>query len=368
MPSKNPLQEGILAGRATQPGVKEDYVKKLEEFQNFARSWKLADEPDGKSGAAVKFDKALETFMDRRYLDGYQAEYGDKLRSAVQAKWPQFAAKGDRKLPNSDRCLKGWHKVAPSRGRDPMPEEVCCAIAAQMLVNGCPAYHSRPSDISLEMALFLFLSFSTYARPSEIYGLKPTDVTRPTGSLPHPCIRVGIFESGVPTKNGVFDHSVELDDTRWPWLAKTMLGRRVLCQKEGRPRIFSFSAKDYTMEFKKCLSQLKIKVALVPYQARHGGSSRDSALKLRSKEDIRRRGNWLSTNMDRRYAKPAMIQSALEESPDRVRQCGIDSFRPVGDVFLGGSMRELRVAVNSASSTPMGAPAGSQLKCRPAAA
>ena len=65
--------------------------------------------PDGTPGVAVKYEAALVIFMDRRYLDGFQAE---------------FERKGDRKLARSDRCLKGWKMVAPTLGRDPMPEEV----------------------------------------------------------------------------------------------------------------------------------------------------------------------------------------------------------------------------------------------------
>ena len=85
-PAKTPLGEGMLAGRVTKPGVKKDYVKRLTEFQNFAGSWRLADVPDGESEAAVKFDRALEIFTDRRYLVFLQAEYGDKPRAAFPTK------------------------------------------------------------------------------------------------------------------------------------------------------------------------------------------------------------------------------------------------------------------------------------------
>lgn len=71
-----------------------------------------------------------------------------------------------------------------------------------------------------------------------------------------------------------------------------------------------------------------------PYRLRHGGASRDFALKLRRLEEIQRRGRWKSFASVRRYEKGGRLQQLLRQLPKKVLSDALDAASNIEQIFL----------------------------------
>ena len=81
-------------------------------------------------------DSALTKFANEQYRAGELASEGEKLRAAWEAANPEYSKHGDQKLPYFRRSLKGWGRLAPSRGRLAPPEEAVDLVTGSLLSRG----------------------------------------------------------------------------------------------------------------------------------------------------------------------------------------------------------------------------------------
>jgi hypothetical protein len=168
------------------------YKAELDEFKSFARPRGL-DVTDASS-----LDRLLTIYMNKIYLEGYQAYRGDRLAAAVLHFHPQFGKMGSEKLPRMWRALKGFRKLTPGHSRQAYPLMVWAALACELRRVG-----------KLRMALFLLVSLSSYARPSEVIRLQTYCLVRPAhGVTSSWSLLMNPEERGERSKTGEFDNSV----------------------------------------------------------------------------------------------------------------------------------------------------------------
>lgn len=298
----------ILESKAVKPVGQLDYARRVAEFHKFCAVHGLETNPE-KTG----FEFAVLRFMDQTYLDGRARDWGDKLKAALEWCHPELSKRGHISLPRMVRALKGWRKAAPTQLNWPMPELGMYAVCGGLLMMGLPEY-----------ALKNALDFSAYLRPSEGISLAPSDVITPcSGETAHYIIQLFPFERSEGSKTQNFDETVVLDSTREPWLGELLASHADDMYAKGSPRLWSFTAKDFALAFKEATHVVGLKdLEMESYQNRHGGVSRDAALKLRDKEEQRRRGRWAGYDMVRRYEQPGRLEQYLAKFPLPVLQFG----------------------------------------------
>ena len=110
-------------------------------------------------------DKAIDTFMtsymSTLYLEGNDANVGDKLIAAWIYHYLEFGKRGHHLLPRVTKALKGWHRHYPARNRSPVPWIVIALIGTEMMRMNEPA-----------RAYWVMISLWCYLRPSEFMGLR----------------------------------------------------------------------------------------------------------------------------------------------------------------------------------------------------
>ena len=90
--------------------------------------------------------------------------------------------------------------------------------------------------------------------------------------------------------------------------------------------VWTFNYAEYLSVFHLCCKDLKID--LVPYQARHSGPSIDRAKNVRTQEEVRKRGGWLSRQSVARYEESGQTCSKLAET-SRLSPTDLPSSRKV---------------------------------------
>ena len=211
------------------------------------------------------------------------------------------------------RVLRSWKNNAPKQSRLPMPEEFAFLISAAL------CFHHAP-----EMGLFHIALFCSFLRPSALMNMCVEDVVPPVKKVAGEfyVLIVAPFERQISTKTGYFDETVVLDGDVLPGLGKLLFeqgSRRVANAKvaldspEGRAtKLWGFSAVEFLNAWRDSVVRLGLQEFMIsPYQARHGGASRDYIMKKRSEEEIRARGHWATVASARIYRKPGRIQQLV---------------------------------------------------------
>ena len=290
----------ILEVSSVKTSTRQDYLNKLRGFYEFTAFHQLETRDE------AQLDKALCDYADVQYLNGEDSNFGQKLLAALEFQRPEAAREGRLQVTRFRRALKGWRRMAPTQTRLPLPEFMKSSISAVMIRLG-----------SEEMALFNEVSFSTYARPGELFRMKAADFVPHNRDYHHSVLVVAPFERGEGSKAGVFDEVLILDDVRAPWLEPLLRAHvesRLAVSEEAN--LWSFNAKAFLEVWRIAVDILGIgDVALSPYQNRHGGASRDHLLRLRSVVGIQcqRRGRWAVDTSARIYDKPGRLQQVLNK-------------------------------------------------------
>ncbi|CAE7763388.1 NHX3 [Symbiodinium sp. CCMP2456] len=315
-------ETGESKGQTEEIFQSQDYLNKLKGFYEFTAFHQLETRDE------AQLDEALCDYADDQYLNGEDSNFGQKLLAALEFQRPEAAREGRLQVTRFRRALKGWRRMAPTQTRLPLPEFMKTSISAIMIRFG-----------SEEMALFNEVSFSTYARPGELFRMKAADFVPHNRDYHHSVLVVAPFERGEGSKAGVFDEVLILDDVRAPWL-EPLLRAHV----EGRLRVseeanlWSFNAKAFLETWRLAVEILGIgDVALSPYQNRHGGASRDHLLRLRSVVGIQRRGRWAVDTSARIYDKPGRLQQVLNKHGALLQDFGEMIRKDFGRYFRGKS-------------------------------
>ena len=300
-------EESVLESLAVSPPVKVDYATRLKQFWGFAQHWGLPLQKD------KQFDDVACDWADFQFLDGEGCHVGEKLKAALDAWATVSRDRGCISMQRFRRVLRAWKKNAPKQSRLPMPEEFAFLISA-----GLCFHHSY------EMGLYHIGLFCSFLRPSALLNMCLSDVVPPVKKVAgeYHVLIVAPFERQVSTKTGYFDETVVLDGDVLPGLggllsAQVAARSHLLQVKPDTPEYFEaklwgFSASGFLDAWRDVVLKLGLQEFMVsPYQARHGGASRDYILKRRSEEEIRARGHWSTVAAARIYRKPGRIQQMV---------------------------------------------------------
>ena len=134
------------------------------------------------------------------------------------------------------------------------------------------------------MAVQTMPMLCAYLRPGEAHDIRVGGVTSPAADQP------GVW-------SGARDDSVLLDSAWCPWLGEAM---RRMARGPSERRLFDYNYPAYVKAFQEARPALKLD-ELAPYQARHSGPPIDRARRLRSQEEVARRGRWQSPASVQRY-------------------------------------------------------------------
>ena len=219
--------------------------------------------------------------------------------------------------------------MAPGMSRTASPEAVSFAVSGVMTRRGQSEY-----------ALFNRGLFSTYLRPSALLGIRTFDVPDVPHVVSHlplaPALIVSPEEREARTKQGCFDLTVVLDDVRDPQLGRDLLEQkrerllRAGVKEEddtGEISLWSFRAAQFSAAWSSAIEHLALgSLCTTPYQNRHGGPSRDIQLKLRTMEEVQKRGHWKAASSLRNYEKAGRLHKVVAAIPEGVMTFG-EKFR-----------------------------------------
>lgn len=318
-------ERGLLETHSIKEPQRQDYARRLSEFYNFVARFELD------ISSEKKLDEALVDYSDLMYLNGESQDAGSRLKAALEYHRPEAAREGMLNLPRFRRSLKGWRKMAPNQTRLPMVEYIKSSISGIMLCQGWK-----------EMALFNELSFSTYARPGELLKMRVCDVVPKKNAGDHPLVILAPFERGESSKTGIYDEVLILEDTRASFLGPIVcsLAKQKELQEGPEVSMWGFNARKYLQIWRACVGALDVaSLATSPYQNRHGGASRDHLMRLRSVQEIQRRGRWACDTSARIYDKPGRLQQVLNKMQGDLQPFGEYVRRNFADLYLGGKVQ-----------------------------
>ena len=265
-----------------------------------------------RSASDPQVDQYMTEFMNQLYLEGHDANVGDKLIAAWNYFFPQFSRKGMRGLPRVARTLKGWHRHCPARSRVPAPWIVVAMIVVEMLRMGEPA-----------MACWVVISFWAYLRPSECMRLRRKDLIPPVPRVTrHWSLLVAPSEAGIlTTKVGEQDDTIVWDSQEVLWMQELL---RELRGDGSNAPLWKFSYADLVLVWRGACATLKLR-GFVPYQLRHGGPSHDRSEQVRSLEQIQKRGRWRQLKSVMRYEKAGRIAAEVMKLSVPMRRYAVEA-------------------------------------------
>ena len=252
----------LLESRAVMVSISKQYSQELNQFMDFGRPRGLDTKDED------MMDGTMVEYLNQMFLQGHQSYRADRLIAAVLHYYPEYGRMGAKKLRRTWRAIRGYRKLTPGKSRKAYPLALWCAMAVELKKQG-----------KLRMSVFLMLSVSTYARPSELLRARLFSMVRPhSGVTGHWSMLLSPEEQGTQTKTGEFDTSLILDS---PYLQSW--GDRLFEElKKGHPeeRLWDFDYGEYNRSFREAAKRLG--VVVTPYQTRHSGPSIDRSRNYRS--------------------------------------------------------------------------------------
>ncbi|CAK0817596.1 unnamed protein product, partial [Prorocentrum cordatum] len=162
-----------------------------------------------------ELDSRLVQYIDHQIRRGVTAARGMKLLAGVVHARPTAGKQGPRALQRSWRDLGGWRNLSPSTPRLPEAWPIWCAIE-----NG-PCSVRR-----YDMALFIWLMWSTHARPIQLMALKPEFLFPSSRVATHWALQLNPEIEGVPSKAKEYDVTTEHDHDWWASLTPVLRALR----------------------------------------------------------------------------------------------------------------------------------------------
>ncbi|CAE7388291.1 unnamed protein product [Symbiodinium sp. CCMP2592] len=249
----------------------------------------------GATHPAIIVDRALCEVLEDLFDEGEDFSQAQFTMAAVLFYQPALWSPKQTNLPLAKQTLQGWRKLDPPKSRLPLPWEVTCLLAQEAMQLGC-----------VEIGLFMLLCFVAYLRPGEATRLRVMDLVRPLGSLAVWSLILHPAEVGVPSKTSEFDETVTIDIQPIIFVATALEHHLALNTRPRTEPMFSVTVEQVREFMKKTFARLRMEEAIGdphPYRLRHGGPSRDIAMKWRTLADVQKRGRWKSFNSVRRYEK-----------------------------------------------------------------
>lgn len=309
----------FLEDQAVKAATSKQYQAELKAFLDFAvaRGMPL----DVKKATDTEVDNLMVEYMNQMYLEGYQSYKADRMIAAFLHEYPNYGRNGGAKIPRTWRCIKGFRKLTPGRSRVGYPFAVWAAYAVEM-----------KKLEKLRMSIFLLLSVSTYARPSELLRARVFSLVRPGHNISKGWSLLLSPEEGPSrTKTGEFDASLLIDS---PYLLG-WIEKFFECLKMAHPeeRLWDFDYEEYQRTFQLIGKMLGMQAT--PYQTRHSGPSIDRARNYRSQQEVQKRGQWKAAKSVMRYEKSARLAATWDSLPTQVQEYAKACEAELGEILLG---------------------------------
>ncbi|MBM3947591.1 MAG: hypothetical protein FJ315_09395 [SAR202 cluster bacterium] len=304
----------MLESMAVTPATSRMYQEELDCFRATAEKekWSLVTDED--------IDGHLVDHMNSLYFTGHQAWRGEKLLAGFVHFFPEFGRLGKRSIARAWKALKAWRRLTPGRSRRPVALAIWCGIAVFLA-----------EQVRVLMAVAIMLALSAYLRPSELLRLTGESLVAPSSACPHWCLLLHPSEGSARSKTRTADDSIILDSAYTAWMSPVF---EVLKKERRQQRLFSFDYPSLLAGIKRATAYWKCG-AIVPYQWRHSGPSIDRALKLRSLDEVQKRGRWQSSKSVARYEKGARLGVMWNELDEETKERFMFCERHLGELVLG---------------------------------
>ena len=272
-----------------------DYVEDLRIF---------AGKPLLEQRSADQVDAKIVEYMTQIYEQGASSSHGGYILAAWQAIFPQYGRYGNLSLPRAHRALQGWRKQRPSLSRPPHAWPVVAGMAVRAA--------QRHSTL---MAKWILVSFSSYTRPGESLTLRGQDFVAPVAGIRYWSLLIKAQDLLVAGKTGEFDDSVVWDSPALKFLEKDF----ARWQRLGAAIPWTFGYNEVLATVKQCALDLQV-VGFTPYSLRHSGASHDTIHKIRSLQEVQKRGRWRAHRSVTRYEKGGRVGAEYVKIPRESRQ------------------------------------------------
>lgn len=327
-----------------------------ETYRNYADDYQRFVSFAEKTGLLLRtvpqVDKVVAEYLTYLYTSGEGLAKAQRVMAAVLFMNPIVGRGARNKLPQAAQALRGYRRLIPPRARQPFPMAVIAMLAHALMEEG----HA-------DAALGILQSFELYLRPGQLFGVRAVDfvVGAPRRPLKgksgerrsYADVVLNPQEVGVPSKTMEYDNCVSLDLARHAPLVgavtrrlEVRLGRGWYARETESARRGGAMAKLMPKDSRWLLARvqasarrLQVNIGEIHlHRLRHSCASHDYAGRIRSTEDIRRRGRWKAVNSVRRYAKGATVQQLLASLPKEVQSHAIACEASLADL-LSGSCR-----------------------------
>ena len=121
--------------------------------------------------------------------------------------------------------------------------------------------------------------------------------------------------SGKASKTGLFDESVLLDSRWLGAVVPTQLASLARSRSAGA-RLWSWRHSEFLDEWRASVRALRFaeqQLTTCLYGLRHGGASHDTLNRLRTAQQVKERGRWVTDASVHRYRKASLAQSELSK-------------------------------------------------------
>jgi integrase len=259
----------ILALMSVEPKTSARYCKAVVAFGVwFAGSALVA-------GDAGDLDIAVAAYLDFWYLSGGGVSHASNVVSGIVFVAPWLSGK----LPLSARCIKGIHRLLPSRSWPPMTWDLAVAVAI------CIAGDTSLTSDERDCGLAVLVHFEALLRTGELLALKVSDVLleddlRRGGEAVGCVLRLSRTKTG-PNKVASLDRKDVVS-----------LLADFAKDRPAEDRLFRVSPRKYREVFARACKILGLVDHYVPHSLRHGQATRLST--LITMETLMIRGRWAS--------------------------------------------------------------------------
>ena len=272
-----------------------------------------------------ELDQALAEFMTELYWDGEGAHVASATLAAVGWQFPAASRFGDIRLPQSRQMLSGFIKLSPARTRLPLPIQVISLIGYFLVRAG----HRRA-------AIGLWLAVTAYLRPGEMMLLTAQQVLPPSrGNLcPHWSLLLNPFELLIASKTGQYNDTVWLDNPHHKFLLEPLAALKQQLRPEER--LVDLSHQEFNAAFHEAARRAGLQALHpVPYHARHSGASFDLVANVRSLEQVKRRGRWMTDSCLNRYLKGGRLGEQFDRLSPAVQRNCCECHARIGAILAG---------------------------------
>ena len=248
---------------------------------------------------ATTVDRLTVAYLNKLYLEGFQASRGDRLTAALLHFQPKFGKTWSGESSPHMAGVEGVSQTYPRQEPLGLSPDGLGSYGSATTTDG------KTQDGAVRPRVRLQLCKAIGAHQTSSLQSCSTHLK---GSPGHGPLLMSPEERPHRSKTGEFDNSVSLDS---PWLipwVHTLF--EYLKQNHPSSQLWDFDYNQLSTEFKKAATALGLE--LTPYQARHSGPSIDRARNYRSQLEVQKRGQWKSQSSVQRYEKSARLAATAE--------------------------------------------------------